>query len=121
MEVPLLCDPHSNKIFITHTFQYCTVITNSIFNLYFTCLLSYTIVCFHLFFRCPFQALSGELSPFLCSASHLIQMDCHPSAIGTFLEAVLKCKPTPHIKSCLLKVRAKNEYTMHLLASSCLL
>ena len=41
----------------------------------------------------------------MCSASHLIQMDCHPSAVGTFLEAVLKCRPTPHIKSCLLKVQ----------------
>ncbi|XP_019851030.1 PREDICTED: transformation/transcription domain-associated protein [Amphimedon queenslandica] len=53
------------------------------------------------------QALSGEVSPFLCSAAHLIQMDCHPSAIGTFLEAVLSCKPTPHIRSCLLKYLGK--------------
>ena len=51
------------------------------------------------------QALTGELSPFMCSAAHLNQMDRHPSTIGAFLEGVVKCKPQPHIRSCILKVR----------------
>ena len=51
------------------------------------------------------QALSGELSPFMCSASHLNQMDRHPSTIGAFLEGVVKCKPLPHVRSCVMKVK----------------
>ena len=53
------------------------------------------------------QALSGEVSPFMCSAAHLMQMECHPSAIGTFLQAVLRCRPIPEIRSCLLKVGSR--------------
>ena len=52
----------------------------------------------------PLQAMSSELSPFMCSGAHLSQMDSHPSAVGAFLEGVFKCDPQPHIKSCILKV-----------------
>ena len=41
----------------------------------------------------------------MCSASHLNQMDRHPSTIGAFLEGVVRCKPQPHIRSCIMKVR----------------
>ena len=40
----------------------------------------------------------------MCSGAHLVQMDSHPSAVGSFLEAVVKCKPQPQIRSCILKV-----------------
>ena len=50
------------------------------------------------------QALSGELSPFMCSGGHVPQMDCHPSAVGCFLEGVVRCNPQPSIRSCILKV-----------------
>ena len=51
------------------------------------------------------QALSGEVSPFMCSGSHVTQMDSHPSAIGAFLEGVLRCQPQPPVRSCVLKVK----------------
>jgi len=50
------------------------------------------------------QTLSSELSPFMCSGSHLSQMDSHPSAMGAFLVGVVKCQPQPHIRSYVLKV-----------------
>lgn len=40
----------------------------------------------------------------MCSGAHVTQMDCHPSAVGAFLEGVLQCEPQPHIRSCILKV-----------------
>ena len=52
------------------------------------------------------QALTGELSSFMCSAAHVNQMDRHPSTVGAFLEGMVKCKPQPHIRSCVLKVFA---------------
>ena len=42
----------------------------------------------------------------MCSGAHLSQMDSHPSAVGAFLEGVVKCSPQPHIRSCILKVRS---------------
>ncbi len=63
---------------------------------------------YHSFFL---QALTGELSSFMCSAAHVNQMDRHPSTVGAFLEGVVKCKPQPHIRSCVLKV-LKNFYTL---------
>ena len=35
------------------------------------------------------ESLSNELVPFICSGAHIIQRDCHPSALNTFVEAVL--------------------------------
>ena len=63
------------------------------------------IMAFSLFF----QALSGEVSPFMCSGSHVTQMDSHPSAIGAFLEGVLHCRPQPPIRSCVIKVEEGEE------------
>ena len=65
-----------------------------------------------------FQALTGELSPFMCSAAHLNQMDRHPSTVGAFLEGVVKCKPQPHIRSCILKVH--NYVMLYLIGIICL-
>ena len=48
--------------------------------------------------------LAGELGPFVCSGSHVIQKDCHPSAIHTFVEAMCQCVPTIPIRPCVLKV-----------------
>ena len=50
------------------------------------------------------QDLASELGPFLCSGSHVIQKDCHPSAIHTFLEAVCQCVPVVPIRPVILKV-----------------
>lgn len=37
--------------------------------------------------------LTGEILPFLTSGSHIVQKDCHPSAINTFVEALCRCNP----------------------------
>ena len=58
----------------------------------------------HTFYPCTPQALAGELGPFLCSGSHVIQKDCHPSAIHSFVEAMCQCLPNIPIRPCILKV-----------------
>ena len=50
------------------------------------------------------QALSGEVSPFMCSGAHVTQIDSHPSPVGAFLEGALLCKPQPPVRSCVLQV-----------------
>ena len=49
------------------------------------------------------ESLSNELVPFICSGAHIIQRDCHPSALNTFVEAVSRCQPAIEIKPALLK------------------
>ena len=39
------------------------------------------------------ESLSNELVPFICSGAHIIQQNCHPSALNTFVEAVSRCQP----------------------------
>ena len=34
------------------------------------------------------EGLAAELVPFICSGSHVIQKDCQPSALNTFVEAI---------------------------------
>lgn len=64
--------------------------------------LKYTYVClWHLSIE---QILGGELIPFMCSGSHVIQKDCHPSSIHTFLEGLSHCVPPVPIRPCVLKV-----------------
>ena len=59
------------------------------------------------------QALSVEMVPFLCSGAHVIQKDCHPSAINTFAEAQSLCTPPIRIKPCLLKYLGKSHNLWH--------
>ena len=50
----------------------------------------------------------------MSSGSHVTQLDSHPSAIGAFLEGVLKCNPQPSVRSCVLKVQSiQSRITMH--------
>ncbi|XP_011602842.1 transformation/transcription domain-associated protein isoform X1 [Takifugu rubripes] len=53
------------------------------------------------------HALSGELSPFLCSGSHQAQRDCQPSALNCFVEAMSQCVPPIPIRPCVLKYLGK--------------
>uniref|UniRef100_A0A3Q2QU59 Transformation/transcription domain-associated protein n=1 Tax=Fundulus heteroclitus TaxID=8078 RepID=A0A3Q2QU59_FUNHE len=55
----------------------------------------------------PPQALSGEMSPFLCSGSHQAQRDCQPSALNCFVEAMSQCVPPIPIRPCVLKYLGK--------------
>ncbi|KAG9509570.1 Transformation/transcription domain-associated protein, partial [Fragariocoptes setiger] len=52
--------------------------------------------------------LGREIVPFLCSGSHVLQKDCHPSALGTFMEAVALCQPSIQIRPILLRYLGKN-------------
>ena len=51
--------------------------------------------------------LGSELVPFMCSGSHVIQKDCHPSAIHTFVESLALCMPPVPIRPSILKVSTK--------------
>lgn len=42
--------------------------------------------------------LQGEMVPFLCSGAHVVQKDCQPSALNTFVEALSHCDPPVPIK-----------------------
>ncbi|MEQ2174097.1 hypothetical protein GOODEAATRI_004275, partial [Goodea atripinnis] len=53
------------------------------------------------------DALSGEMSPFLCSGSHQAQRDCQPSALNCFVEAMSQCVPPIPIRPCVLKYLGK--------------
>ncbi|MGH0116979.1 UNVERIFIED_CONTAM: hypothetical protein FKN15_024924 [Acipenser sinensis] len=53
------------------------------------------------------HALSGEISPFLCSGSHQAQRDCQPSALNCFVEGMSQCIPPIPIRPCVLKYLGK--------------
>ncbi|XP_067100393.1 transformation/transcription domain-associated protein isoform X3 [Osmerus mordax] len=53
------------------------------------------------------HALSGEMSPFLCSGSHQSQRDCQPSALNCFVESMSQCVPPIPIRPCVLKYLGK--------------
>ncbi|XP_065834052.1 transformation/transcription domain-associated protein-like isoform X2 [Oscarella lobularis] len=57
--------------------------------------------------------VSGEISPFLCSGSHLTQVDCHPSAVKAFLESVSRCKPHISLRPAILKYLGKTHNAWH--------
>ncbi|KAI0213609.1 Transformation/transcription domain-associated protein [Lamellibrachia satsuma] len=59
------------------------------------------------------HGLAGELGPFLCSGSHVIQKDVHPSSIHTFLEALCHCVPAVPIRPCVLKYLGKTHNLWH--------
>nr|CAD7420140.1 unnamed protein product [Timema poppensis] len=42
--------------------------------------------------------LLSEIVPFVCSSSHVVQKDCHPSALSTFVDALSRCQPPIAIK-----------------------
>lgn len=54
------------------------------------------------------QSLSNEILPFLCSGAHVIQKDCHPSALHTFVEALTQCHPQVPIRPCIMKYLGKS-------------
>uniref|UniRef100_A0AAY5KGU4 Transformation/transcription domain-associated protein n=1 Tax=Esox lucius TaxID=8010 RepID=A0AAY5KGU4_ESOLU len=53
------------------------------------------------------HALSGEMSPFLCSGSHQAQRDCQPSALSCLVEAMSQCVPPIPVRPCVLKYLGK--------------
>ncbi|CAH3023319.1 unnamed protein product [Porites evermanni] len=59
------------------------------------------------------QVLAGEISPFMCSGSHLVQVDTFPSSVHTILEGVSKCNPAVPIRPCILKYLGKSHNSWH--------
>ncbi|RUS77842.1 hypothetical protein EGW08_014394 [Elysia chlorotica] len=64
------------------------------------------------------ERLKKELVPFLTSGSHVVQRDCHPSAVHTMVEGISLCVPAIPIKACTLKYLARTHNLWH---RSCLL
>lgn len=59
------------------------------------------------------QALVREIVPFLASGTHVIQKDCHPSAINTFVEALSHCEPPVYLPPNLMTYLGKAHNLWH--------
>ncbi len=59
------------------------------------------------------EALAAELVPFVCSGIHIIQKDCQPSAVNTFVEALSICHPAVAIRAPILKYLGKSHNLWH--------
>ncbi|XP_063882780.1 transformation/transcription domain-associated protein-like isoform X6 [Scylla paramamosain] len=59
------------------------------------------------------QGIASEVIPFLCSGSHVIQKDCHPSALHTFTEALAQCQPPVTIRPAIMKYLGKSHNLWH--------
>ncbi|KAI4454767.1 ataxia telangiectasia mutated atm -related [Holotrichia oblita] len=62
------------------------------------------------------SALTQEILPFITSGTHIIQKDCHPSAINTFVEALSRCNPSIQISPPLMKYIGKSHNLWHRMA-----
>lgn len=62
------------------------------------------------------QAFTAEIAPFLTSGGHIIQKDCHPSALNTFVEALNRCSPPVTIIPPLMKYLGKSHNLWHRMA-----
>ncbi|KAJ9592433.1 hypothetical protein L9F63_015849, partial [Diploptera punctata] len=59
------------------------------------------------------NTLLSEMVPFVCSGSHVVQKDCHPSALNTFLEAMSHCNPPIVLKPTLMKYLGRSHNLWH--------
>ena len=59
------------------------------------------------------QALASEMVPFLCSGAHVVQKECSPSALNTFIEGLSRCVPSVPIKPCLMRYLGKSHNIWH--------
>ncbi|KAL7293008.1 hypothetical protein TKK_0013455 [Trichogramma kaykai] len=59
-----------------------------------------------------------EIIPFVCSGTHVIQKDCHPSAIATFIEAMSQCQPPIPMRPALMKYLGRSHNLWHRMALS---
>ncbi|XP_053690427.1 transcription-associated protein 1 [Sabethes cyaneus] len=59
------------------------------------------------------QSLDREIVPFLSSGTHIIQKDCHPSALHTFIEALSHCTPPVYIPPNLMAYLGKAHNLWH--------
>lgn len=59
------------------------------------------------------QSLDREIIPFLSSGTHVIQKDCHPSALNTFIEALTHCEPRVYLPPNLMTYLGKAHNLWH--------
>ncbi|XP_052826902.1 transformation/transcription domain-associated protein [Octopus bimaculoides] len=59
------------------------------------------------------QVLAGELAPFSASGSHVVQKDCQPSAMHTFLESLSLCVPPIPIRPVVLRYMGRTHNLWH--------
>lgn len=59
------------------------------------------------------QALDREIIPFLSSGTHVVQKDCHPSALNTFVEALSNCQPAVYLPPNLMTYLGKAHNLWH--------
>ncbi|XP_033222256.1 transformation/transcription domain-associated protein [Belonocnema kinseyi] len=59
------------------------------------------------------NTLIAEMVPFICSGTHVIQKDCHPSAIATFVEALAHCNPPVPMRPAVMKYLGKSHNVWH--------
>lgn len=57
-----------------------------------------------------------EILPFITSGTHIIQKDCYPSAINTFVEALSRCSPPIQIAPPVMKYLGKSHNLWHRMA-----
>ena len=60
--------------------------------------------------------LAAESNAFMCSGTHIVQKDCLPSALNTFVEAVTRCDPPIQIRPMALKYLGKSHNLWHRVA-----
>lgn len=59
------------------------------------------------------QALVREIVQFLGSGTHVVQKDCHPSALNTFVEALAHCQPPVYLPPNLMTYLGKAHNLWH--------
>lgn len=59
------------------------------------------------------NAITTEIAPFVASGAHVIQKDCHPSALGTFLESLAHCSPPVAIPPPVMKYLGRSHNVWH--------
>lgn len=59
------------------------------------------------------QSLGKEIPPFIASGVHIIQKECHPSAMQTFVEALCLCQPGIRIRPSVMKYLGKSHNLWH--------
>lgn len=62
------------------------------------------------------NTLIQDILPFITSGTHIIQKDCHPSAVNTFVEALFRCNPTIPMSPPLMKYIGKSHNLWHRMA-----
>ena len=59
------------------------------------------------------QSLANEIPAFVASGVHIVQKECHPSAMQTFVEALCLCEPGIPINPNVLKYLGKSHNLWH--------